>query len=214
MTRLALSVAVVMLLPLNASAAETLWTEVIVRVYDATGASTSARRASLEIASSIVSAASVELIWRHCKESTNKTGAAAIDPGHASHCDLPLAPGELAVRIVRSGTVDEQMRDLPLGDALINKRTGGGVLATIYLDRVEWMAAQAGIDPRALLGRAIAHELGHLLMATSVHAATGLMRPLWLQSEIRRRQNTDWMFRPKEIAVIKERVATRLVRPH
>jgi len=88
------------------------------------------------------------------------------------------------------------------------------VLATIYLDRVEWMAAQAGIDPRALLGRAIAHELGHLLMATSVHAATGLMRPLWLQSEIRRRQNTDWMFRPKEIAAIKERVATRLVRPH
>jgi hypothetical protein len=203
-----------MLLPLNASAAETLWTEVIVRVYDATGASTSARRASLQIASSIVSAASVELIWRHCNESTNNTGAAAIDPRHASHCDRPMAPGELAVRIVRSGTVDEQRRDLPLGDALIDTRTGGGVLATIYLDRVEWMAAQAGIDPRALLGRAIAHELGHLLMATSVHAATGLMRPLWLQSEIRRRQNTDWMFRPKEIAVIKERVATRLVRPH
>jgi hypothetical protein len=195
-----------MLLPLNASAAETLWTEVIVRVYDATGASTRARRASLEIASSIVSAASVELIWRHCNEPTGKAGTAAVDPRHVSRCDLPLAPRELAVRIVRSGTVDEQRRDLPLGDALINARTGGGVLATIYLDRVEWMAAQTGIDPRALLGRAIAHELGHLLMATSAHSSTGLMRPIWLQSEIRRRQNTDWMFRPKEIAAIRERV--------
>ena len=60
-----LSVAVVLLLPLPASAAETLWTEVAVRVYDATGAGPGARRASLDIASRIVSAASVELIWRH-----------------------------------------------------------------------------------------------------------------------------------------------------
>lgn len=206
MFRLALSVAVVMLLPLHASAAETLWTEVIVRVYDATGASTSARRSSLQIASSIVSAASVELIWRHCNEPTSKAGTAAVDPRQASHCTRPLAPGELAVRIVRSGTIDEQRRDLPLGDALINARTGGGVLATIYLDRVEWLAAQTGIDPRTLLGRAIAHELGHLLMATSAHGANGLMRPIWLQSEIRRHQNTDWTFRPKEIAAIRERV--------
>jgi hypothetical protein len=206
MTRLVLSVAVVMLLPLNASAAETLYTEVVVRVYDVTGATTSARHASLKIASSIVSAASVELIWRHCSEPAGKAGTTGVDPQRASHCALPLSPGELAVRIVRSGTVDEQRRDLPLGDALINTRTGGGVLATIYLDRVEWLAAQTGIDPRALLGRAIAHELGHLLMATSTHAVNGLMRPIWLQSEIRRQQNTDWTFRPKEIAAIRERV--------
>jgi hypothetical protein len=81
------------------------------------------------------------------------------------------------------------------------------VLATIYLDRVEWMAQQTGIDPRALLGWAIAHELGHLLMATSAHAANGLMRPIWLQSEIRRRHNADWTFRPTEIAAIRERAA-------
>jgi hypothetical protein len=196
---------VVVMLPLYASAAETLWTEITVRVYDATGGSADTRRASLEIAAAIVSAASVELIWRHCDEPAAKAGTPALARVH--ECDRPLAPGELAVRIVRSGTVDEQSRQLPLGDALVNKQTGGGVLATVYQDRVDWMAAQTGVDSRALLGRAIAHELGHLLMATSAHAAHGLMRPIWSQSEVRRRRSNDWSFRPTEIAAIKARTS-------
>jgi hypothetical protein len=206
-SRHALSFAAVILLPLHASAAETLWTEITVRVYDATGASANDRHASLKIAASIVSAASVELIWRHCNEPAAQPGTPAFDRRGENPCELPLAPGELAVRIVRSGPVDDQSRELPLGDALINTRTGTGVLATIYIDRVDWMAEHTGIDRRALLGRAIAHELGHLLMATSAHASHGLMRPVWSQSEIRRRHTNDWMFRPKEIAAIKARMA-------
>jgi hypothetical protein len=206
--RHALSFAVVMLLALHASAAETLWTEITVRMYDATGASADARRASLEIAASIVSAASVELIWRICNEPAGTARRPAFDRVHENPCDRPLAPGELAVRIVRSRTVDEQSRELPLGDALLNNTgTGGGVLATIYLDRVEWMAAQTGVDSGPLLGRAIAHELGHLLMATSAHAANGLMRPIWSRSEIRRRRSKDWTFRTTEIAAIKARAS-------
>ena len=102
--------------------------------------------------------------------------------------------------------------ELPLGDATINSQTGAGVLATIYIDRVNWMAEQAGVDARALLGRAIAHELGHLLMATGVHGSHGLMRPVWSQSEIRRRQIDDWIFRPREIAAIKARTQALLLR--
>ena len=203
-----LSFAAVMLLPLRIFAAETLWTEVTVRIYDAAGVGTEKRRASLDIAASIISTASVELIWRHCSEPITKAGPPRVNRTAENFCELPLAPGELALRMVRSGTVNDQSRELPLGDALMNTRTGGGgVLATIYVDRVDWLAAQTGVDPRALLGRAIAHELGHLLMATSTHATNGLMRPIWLQSEIRRRQSNDWTFRPTEIAAIKARTA-------
>jgi hypothetical protein len=42
--RHALSFAAVMLLPLQAAAAETLWTEVTVRVYDTTDATSNTRR--------------------------------------------------------------------------------------------------------------------------------------------------------------------------
>jgi hypothetical protein len=203
----ALSVAAVMLMPLRVFAAETLWTKVTVRVYDASGISADKRRASLDVAASIISAASVELNWRHCNSPSAKTSTPRGVQRGEHPCDLPLAPGELTLRIVRSRTVEGQNRELPLGDALINTHIGGGVLATIYIDRVDWMAAQTGIDPCALLGRAIAHELGHLLMATGTHAANGLMRPIWLLSEIRRRHVLDWTFRPNEIAAIRTRAA-------
>jgi hypothetical protein len=210
-SRYAVSVAAGILLPLQAFAAETLWTEVTVRIYDATGATDEDRRTSLDIARSIVSAASVELIWRTCNDAAATHGGSTLGRSK-NFCELPLAPGELAVRLIRSGTVETSGRELPLGDALINTATGGGVLATIYIDRVDWLAGQTGVDRRALLGRAIAHELGHLLMATSTHAANGLMRPVWSQSEIRRRRKNDWTFRPGDIAAIKERTAV-LMRP-
>jgi len=210
--RCACSCVVVMsLLHVPAFAAETLFTEVTVRVYDNTGATEGERRPSLEIAASIVSAASVELLWKTCPEPAR----AAMSTNTRRHgaCELPLAPGELAVRIVRSGVVEDgTRRELPLGDATLNSQTGKGVLATIYIDRVKWMAEQAGVDAAALLGRAIAHELGHLLMATGAHGSNGLMRPVWSQSEIRRRQIDDWIFRPREIAAIKARAQALLLR--
>lgn len=207
--RCACSCVVVMsLLHVPAFAAETLFTEVTVRVYDNTGATDDERRPSLKIAASIVSAASVELLWKTCTEPARPAMST-----NRSACETPLAPGELAVRILRSGAVQDGTRgEMPLGDATMNSQTGKGVLATIYIDRVNWMAEQAGVDAGALLGRAIAHELGHLLMATGVHGSKGLMRPVWSQSEIRRRHFDDWIFRPREIAAIKARTQAPLLR--
>ena len=210
--RCAYSCVVVMsLLHAPAFAAETLFTEVTVRVYDNTGAIDGERRPSLEIAASIVSAASVKVRWKSCTGPTRP--AMSTNTRGQSACEMPLAPGELVVRIMRSGVLqDGTRRELPLGDATMNSQTGKGVLATIYIDRVNWMAEQAGVDAGALLGRAIAHELWHLLMATSAHGSNGLMRPVWSQSEIRRRHIDDWIFRPQEITAIKARTQALLLR--
>jgi hypothetical protein len=195
-------VIVISLLHVPLCAAEASWSKVTIRFYDNTEAIEAERRASLEVAASIVSAASVEVLWKTCTQS----GAPSTSTPSQNGCEEPIAPGEFAVRIVRSGIVLDGMRGaLPLGDAMIDSGTRSGVLATIYIDRVNWMAEQAGIDVQALLGRAIAHELGHLLMASGAHGSTGLMRPRWSQSEIRRRRMDDWMFRPQEIAAIKAR---------
>jgi hypothetical protein len=198
-SRHVLSFAVAMLVPLHVHAAETLWTEVVVRVYDTSGASSAERRAALDVAASIVSAASVEVVWRPCEGRARNPDA----------CAAPLASGELALRLVRSYTSDDYRRELPLGDALIDTAAGAGVLATIYVDRVDWMAAHGGVDRHALLGRAIAHELGHLLMATSAHGTSGLMRSVWSRSEIRRGQKTDWIFGAREIVAIHARATSR-----
>jgi hypothetical protein len=175
--------------------AVTAWTAVVVRVYDANGVMSGTNRAALDQARTALEAAAIDVVWRMC-------------PGSSS-CDAPMSPRELAIRIVRSPVPPRYNGTLPLGDAMIDTRTGTGVLATIYVDRIEWLAHQAGSDSRALLGRAIAHELGHLLLATTRHGPVGLMRAYWSQAEVRRGQPRDWSFAPPELAAMRRRAEAR-----
>ena len=176
--------------------AVTGWTDVVVRVYDANGVLAGTNRAALDHARKTLEAASVDVTWRLCGPSP---------------CDAPMAPGELAIRIVRSALPQRYQGTVPLGDALVDRTTGVGVLATIYFDRVLWLAARADADSRVLLGSAIAHELGHLLLATTSHGPAGLMRALWSQEEVRRRYSSDWTFAPAEIAAIRSRADARRI---
>ena len=179
-----------------AAAAETWTTRVTVRVYDATGGQQDWTTA-FELAASIVSAASVEIVWIHCNES----------PRHAVHlrCGRRLAAGELVLRIVRAPVPADYRGGLPLGHALIDMEKGVGTLATVYLDRVQWVARDTGADAGVLLGRAVAHEIGHLLMASNTHGPGGLMRPVWARDELLRRHEADWTFHPAEISAIRSR---------
>jgi hypothetical protein len=181
--------------PSLALGAVTAWTDVVVRVYDANGAITGTNRAALDQARKTLEAASIDVIWRMCST--------------VSPCNAPMAPGELAIRIVRSAGPPRDHGAVPLGDAMLDTGSGHGVLATIYIDRVEWLAHEAGADSRALLGRAIAHELGHLLLATTTHGPVGLMRAFWSQAEVRRGQARDWAFAPTELATIRRRAEAR-----
>jgi hypothetical protein len=175
--------------------AVTGWTDVVVRVYDAGGALTGANLTALDDARKALEAASIEVIWRMCAT--------------PQVCNAPLARHELAIRIVRSPGPRRYDGVLPLGDAMLDTGSGNGVLATIYIDRVEWLAHEARTDIRTLLGRAIAHELGHLLLATTTHGPVGLMRAFWSQEEVRRGQPRDWNFAPAELAAIRRRADTR-----
>lgn len=188
-----------------ASGAVTGWTDVVVRVYDANGVMTGTKLAALDEAAKTLEAASIEVIWRVCSTE------ARVSRREGAMCNAPLASGELAIRIVRSPVPPRYQGTLPLGEAMVDTRTGGGVLATIYIDRVEWLAREAGADSRALLGRAIAHELGHLLLATTTHGPVGLMRALWSNDEVRHGRARDWAFAPNELQIIRTRVETRTV---
>src|SRR5262245_61940245 len=191
-----LGIAILICAPSPSAGAVTAWTDVVVRVYDASGALAGTNRTALDFARKTMEPASIDIIWRLC--STPQA------------CNAPIAPGELAIRIVRSPGPRRYNRLLPLGDAMLDTGSGGrGVLATIYIDRVEWLAHEAGSDSLVLLGRAIAHELGHLLLATTTHGPVGLMRALWSQDEVRRGQPRDWSFAPAELTVIRRRAEAR-----
>ena len=54
-----------------------------------------------------------------------------------------------------------------------------GAHASIFYDRVKAVAMNENTAPDIVLGHAIAHELGHVLLRSEDHSAAGLMQARW-----------------------------------
>jgi len=169
----------------------TATTRVPIRLYTAvTNFSADDQRIALAVAEEALSTASVNVAWTIC------------EPGAC----LALSPSALRVRIVQSPDSGQQDARV-LGHALIDSREHTGVLATVFIDRTRKLAGDLNIDHRVLLGRTIAHEVGHLLLATATHGNAGLMREVWSRDELLGTHRDDWTFDPIDAAAIRERLA-------
>jgi hypothetical protein len=125
-------------------------------------------------------------------------------------CQAPLASNELVARILPAGTAEGRTYLITLGDALVDVETGSGSIATVSTDRVRTMAQGAGADVAQLLGRAMAHEIGHLLLGTTQHASQGPMRASWSGADHRRDLKTDWLFGTREGQAMRSAIANRV----
>ena len=61
-----------------------------------------------------------------------------------------------------------------------------GIQVTIFADRVEIVSRTNLAAFYRVLGHAIAHEVGHVLLRSGVHDTTGLMRRVWAKSDWQR----------------------------
>ena len=178
---------------------------IVVRTYDASDALNDFAVTFAETAA-ILDDAGVGLTWVRCD--------VAFVQRDANPCLRPLAANELAIRFVRLPPHHAaQERDLiTLGDSLVDTRLGVGALATIYVNRVATLAGRCDVDVQTLLARATAHEIGHLLLGTTAHASSGLMRAAWSQAAIRRTAADDWAFTSRDARAIRESVRARNAR--
>lgn len=202
-----LTLLVCLFLPASASAsAAGVIGEVPVRVYDSTGLEAAPRRHALDTARAVLGRAGVTVAWQACDR---------LRPAPA--CTFDIRRGELVLRIVAgdgtaaagAAALRSPVSRLTLGEAFVDRATGSGVLATIYVDRVAALSEVAASDAATLLGYAIAHEIGHLLLGTTAHGTSGLMRPVWSRDEIRRGRPVDWMFTEREVEAIRSRLDAR-----
>jgi hypothetical protein len=127
-------------------------------------------------------------------------------------CDRELAANEIVLRIV-SDAGETQRTDgaagVVLGYSVVGATTPRPIFATVYFDRVRTLADSGGVDTALLLGWAIAHELGHLLLGTPQHAAKGLMRAFWNRAELHHFNVADWRFSAREAASVRVAAAAR-----
>jgi len=167
----------------------------VVRVYDGVGLALRDLNEATRVATDILRAGGVDVRWKSCPRT-----AAGPD---RSDCRSPLAANEAVLRLIPAS---ESMTREPaaLGFTLLDAGGRRAVLSTVFMDRVADVARRARVDEPQLTGRAMAHELGHLLLGTSGHAQTGLMRAFWSDDTLRSRTATDWRLLPAEMDAIRE----------
>jgi hypothetical protein len=110
--------------------------------------------------------AGIGVTWRNCDT--------AITGIHQEvNCTQEVTPTELILRI---------LPEIPVVPGLTHDSTMGfavGNLASVSFCRVKAEAGKFGVNPYAVLGPAIAHEIGHLLLGSQGHSPTGIMRASW-----------------------------------
>jgi hypothetical protein len=169
----------------------------VVRVYDNVGIAAKEMESALAAAHAVLADAGIAVTWREC-------------PREACQDLGPLAPAEIVVRVIAAPPAS-----LPdsLGFSLVDVERRAGTLATVFTDRVDALSALAGTASGQLLGRAMAHEIGHLLLGTTHHADRGLMRGLWTTSDLKKEQPWDWVLSREDGARMRRGLAARLRRP-
>ena len=116
----------------------------------------------------IYHAVGVEIVWTNCKLPQDSQCAEYLDPAHLG---LRLLP-EIAPSLGGS--------DRTMGLAV-------GNLASVSLHRVHEEAAAFEVSVHAVLAPTLAHEIGHLLLASQGHSPSGIMRALLVPRGLRAR---------------------------
>lgn len=166
--------------------------QITARLYNTARVPDVVKKTALRVATDALSTGRIAVKWRNCDV--------------AELCAMTPARGELVIRIVRSGGPVPGRTPLVLGEAFVDTRQRTGVLATVFADRVELLAGLSETDSALLLGRAIAHEVGHLLLGSNAHSLRGLMRAQWTPADIRRHARTDWELTRDDAAAIRKRL--------
>jgi hypothetical protein len=164
-------------------------TRIQVRFYTLTPLTDAELTGALESAQRIFAQAAVSVEWLDCS-------SASAEAAPPLPCITRLGGNDFLLRFAASPGATTASD--PLGLSIVDGTSRAGVLATVYVDRVNRAANAFGVNRLTLMGRVAAHEIGHLLLGLERHARTGLMRADWSPTSLQRGSLRDWSFSKEE----------------
>lgn len=167
-------------------------------VHDVAGIAPSTLEEALEEVARIYSTANVNMRWLYCRA---ETGGAMVD------CPA-LQPNAVVLRIIPGPL--KIVSKWALGFSLVDEN--GGTQAAVSLLHVKMCVARQKLIQVSLsrvLGHAMAHEVGHLLLGTNSHSSAGLMQADWDDAAMNRIANGALNFTAAESERIRASVMRR-----
>jgi hypothetical protein len=174
---------------------------ITLRVYDYAHVNRREMLAAEGEATGILRLAGVDARWMDCPTSN-------ADRVKYPDCQSAWQVNDYCLRILPNAMVDSAGK---WQDALgVAHETDGllAYLADVFYDRVNSLSQYACPMP-LLLGRAMAHEIGHLLLGTHSHSSKGIMRPFWSGQDLRLDVSPYLLFTPDQSRHMKTRLAAR-----
>lgn len=162
------------------------------------GELTAARRG----AAALLSQAGVNVVWADCWVRDHQPA------GAPARCQAPVG-GDIVLRLHKAGA-DDRSRFVSMGFSLVGAADSLPFLSTVYVDRVYSVAHRAGVEAHRVLGLAIAHEIGHVLINSNKHASSGLMRADWPRHQLRITDSAEWQFLDTDAAKVRVAALERL----
>jgi len=141
--------------------------------------------------------AGVEVLWRDCPAVFGMD----LREGGAQP---PVGKEDLILKIVpRFEPGPTRTRKERLGLSFANT-------AMISFQALQDETASGDAMPEEILGAAIAHELGHVLLGSDSHSAKGIMRPHWKGEDFARGPQGGLAFTPEQAQVIRTEASRRV----
>jgi hypothetical protein len=89
---------------------------------------------------------------------------------------------------------------------------GNGYLADVYTAGASVLAEASPSQRASILGHVIAHELGHIFLASSTHSRRGIMRPQWADADLRLALSGGLLFNSQQAKRIASNLKARVHR--
>jgi hypothetical protein len=166
----------------------------VIRVYDNAGVPANERARAVSRANTILARTDIAVEWIDCPARRSLARQESLSPV----CATAPTSQELVIRLVNSPAGTGGVGHTALGYSLIDAETSSGTIGTVFIDRVQQLAGSVKLETATLLGRAIAHEIGHLILGSNQHSDAGIMREIWTVEQLLKNRARDWVFLPAE----------------
>jgi len=156
-----------------------------------------------QVAAAIFHKAGIETAWIDCPLST-----AEFD--RFPDCQQAMTPSQFALRLLaRPLTGRSAGHREDMGSALACHEGQAGCSAYLFHQFATDWAKRSDASASQILGHAMAHEVGHLLLGPNTHSRTGIMRGDWSMHDLAAMARTFLYFTPAQSERLQREVSSR-----